>query len=145
MFGNNWPANGEIDIIEGVNKQNKNRMALHTQGTCMIRDSSICGNVISQNCDVAANSNEGCSISSSTAQSYGDEFNRIGGGVFATQWSINEVRIWFFPRNAIPQDIIHQVPNPDIWSLPDAQFAGDCDLASKLGPQKLVSNSMIIF
>ena len=32
--GNDWPNNGEIDIIEGVNKMNFNQMAVHTKGAC---------------------------------------------------------------------------------------------------------------
>jgi hypothetical protein len=29
-LGPNWPSSGEIDIIEGVNSQKANSMALHT-------------------------------------------------------------------------------------------------------------------
>lgn len=30
MFGSDWPNNGEIDIIEGVNSQNSNLISLHS-------------------------------------------------------------------------------------------------------------------
>jgi hypothetical protein len=36
--GDSWPTNGEIDIIEGVNSQKSNSMALHTNPGCSIND-----------------------------------------------------------------------------------------------------------
>lgn len=36
--GPEWPSNGEIDIIEGVNSQQANSMALHTTPGCSIND-----------------------------------------------------------------------------------------------------------
>jgi beta-glucanase (GH16 family) len=36
-FGNNWPYDGEIDIIEGVNAQKNNLYSLHTgSATCKL-------------------------------------------------------------------------------------------------------------
>ena len=34
LCGDNWPNNGEIDIIEGVNTQNFNQMTLHSKANC---------------------------------------------------------------------------------------------------------------
>ena len=33
-YGGNWPNNGEIDILEGVNENTFNYMALHTRQGC---------------------------------------------------------------------------------------------------------------
>lgn len=34
MYGPNWPASGEIDIIEGVNLNTHNSITLHTSPGC---------------------------------------------------------------------------------------------------------------
>ena len=36
MVGPNWPGNGEIDIIEGVNDNAQNQMTLHTSPGCTV-------------------------------------------------------------------------------------------------------------
>ncbi|KAL8727906.1 MAG: hypothetical protein Q9181_005540 [Wetmoreana brouardii] len=39
--GPNWPSNGEIDILEGVNKQSTNKMTLHSDPGCSIYGSNL--------------------------------------------------------------------------------------------------------
>jgi hypothetical protein len=54
-FGNNWPYDGEIDIIEGVNFQTRNLYSLHTgQSTCALKNmgSSQQGTLGATNCAV---------------------------------------------------------------------------------------------
>ena len=42
LCGDNWPNNGEIDILEGVDGNRANNQALHTNENCyMPLDSSI--------------------------------------------------------------------------------------------------------
>lgn len=53
--GPNWPSNGEIDIIEGVNDQTGNDMTLHTSSGCTQGSTSgFSGSVTSTNCDVVS-------------------------------------------------------------------------------------------
>lgn len=40
MTGPNWPINGEIDIIEGVNSATVNGMTLHTDAGCSVSHSN---------------------------------------------------------------------------------------------------------
>jgi hypothetical protein len=144
--GANWPDNGEVDIIEGVNQQTKNSMTLHTTSGCMVNKSGFTGSMSSSNCDVNAQgqaTNSGCGITSSDSQSYGDGFNNNGGGVYATEWTSQALSIWFFPRNSIPSDISSGNPDPTTWGTPAALFEGSCDMDSHLGPQNIVRHLVV--
>jgi len=133
--GPNWPTGGEIDIIEGVNKQTADLTTLHTNGGCdmsSVPKSSFTGSWgtgsqgnPADNCDVNAGdqySNQGCSIVAAPG-TYGTNFNNAKGGVFATEWqSSMGIKMWFFPRSAIPNDITSGNPNPGSWGTPYANF-----------------------
>ena len=73
---------GEIDIIEGVNNQEKNQATLHSGGGCNINHGGgMSGQVMGTSCAVSQGSNEGCAVSNAGA--YGSSLNQ-GGGVYAT-------------------------------------------------------------
>lgn len=142
MLGSNWPNNGEIDIIEGVNTQTNNDMTLHTSDGCSISNSGFTGTLETSNCYVDASgqsTNAGCQIQSSTSESFGTGFNNIGGGVFATEWTSSAISIWFFPRGSIPSDITSGSPTPSGWGTPSAYFAGSCDIDSHFNSLQIVS------
>ena len=123
LVGPNWPNNGEIDIIEGVNTQTQDKSTLHTSYGCtMPGDHSYYGYEDSYNCSVSGNNNEGCGIWSPSTSSYGANFNNQGGGVYACQWVGNAISIWYFPRNNIPWDITNNQANPANWGTPFANF-----------------------
>lgn len=139
--GANWPNNGEIDIIEGVNQQTTNAMTLHTSDGCTINNSGFTGTLSTSNCYVNAagqSSNAGCGIQSTSSQSYGAGFNSIGGGVYATEWTSDAISIWFFPRGSIPGDITSGNPNPSGWGTPTAKFQGNCNIDAHFGPQQII-------
>ncbi|KAJ9602158.1 hypothetical protein H2200_013278 [Cladophialophora chaetospira] len=142
MLGPNWPVNGEIDIIEGVNSQSANAMTLHTNAGCSITSTgAFSGSLSTANCDVnAANqpANAGCSIASQDNSNYGNGFNANGGGVYATEWTSEAISIWFFPRGSIPSDISSGNPDPSNWGLPQGQFTGGCDIDEHVKDQQLV-------
>jgi hypothetical protein len=121
-----WPAAGEIDIVEGVNSQSSNRMTLHTNaGVTLANATSMTGDIISTNCDISATSNnQGCTIvDPNSAGSFGEAFNKNGGGVFATEYTSEAIKIWFFPRGNIPSDVSGPSPNPSGWGTPNAFFS----------------------
>ncbi|GKZ31215.1 hypothetical protein AbraIFM66950_011470 [Aspergillus brasiliensis] len=134
LLGADWPNNGEIDIIEGVNQQSGNDMTLHTSDGCSVSSSAdFTGSMTTSNCYVYASgqsSNAGCGITDPDATSYGTAFNANGGGVFATEWTSDAISIWFFGRGSIPDDIDSGNPDPDSWGTPVATFQGDCDIDS---------------
>ncbi|CAA9964538.1 Glycoside hydrolase family 16 protein [Pyrenophora teres f. maculata] len=141
--GPNWPKMGEIDIIEGVNDQTNNAMTLHTGPGCKIGpDTSLfSGSVTTKNCDVGAedqSKNAGCSIKHPSTKTYGAGLNAAGGGVFATQWTDKAISMYFFPRNAIPKDVLGESPDPSGWGKPAAKFQGGCDIKSMFKQQQIV-------
>lgn len=158
--GPNWPTSGEIDIIEGVNTQSSNSVALHTGPGCSISggggssdtspnsggtDSAqaiFSGNVQTSNCDIAASgqaTNAGCAITSSDSSTYGSGLNSANGGVYATEWNSDVIRVWFFPRGSIPSDIDSGSPSPGSWGAPMAAFgSASCDIDSAFKDQQIV-------
>lgn len=120
MVGPNWPNSGEIDIIEGVNTQTSDSITLHTSaGFSVSNDGSDSGTqLLGSDCE----GNNGCSQTTSNNQNYGDGFNAINGGVYATEWTSDHISVWFFPRTGIPSDISSENPNPSGWGTPLATF-----------------------
>ncbi|PRP77622.1 putative endo-1,3(4)-beta-glucanase [Planoprotostelium fungivorum] len=137
--GDDWPNNGEIDIIEGVNKGDTNAMTLHTNAGCSLNGQSQSGRTMQSNCDVVATGNAGCGVQSSKANSYGDNFNRNGGGIYVMERTSTSIRIWNFPRNSIPADLLSNNPNPCSWGQPDGDYplGGSCP-ASHFGAHRIV-------
>ena len=131
LVGPNWPAGGEVDILEGVNLQASNQMTVHTNAGCTISNTGMTGTVNTTNCDTNAQGqkkNAGCGVISNSKNNYGAGFNAIGGGIYATEWTSTAISIWFFPRYSIPSDITSLTPNPSGWGTPLAKFAGGCNI-----------------
>lgn len=129
MLGADWPNNGEIDVVEGVNDQATNSMTLHTgQGAVVSNGTDFLGDLVTPDCDVNAPNqptNAGCSIGDISNLTFGPEFNNAGGGVFATEWTSDFIKIWFFPRGTFPDDIVSSTPAPsDNWGTPNSMFQG---------------------
>ncbi|KAJ3396133.1 hypothetical protein HDU92_004002 [Lobulomyces angularis] len=144
MFGPNWPNSGEVDIIEGVNQQEKNLYTLHTSDGCMQNGEGQTSKLITPNCYVNAPGqfdNQGCAMESNTNLSFGKGFNQNKGGVFATLWVDDAIKIWFFPRGSIPGDILNGNLNVDSWGAPSANFKteGNCS-PNKFRDMKIIFN-----
>lgn len=126
--GPNWPAGGEIDIVEGVNTYTNNQATLHTNTGCSLPSSNP--SVLAMNgaltagtdCSVGGTGDTGCGIRSTSANSFGPTFNNIGGGVYAMSWTTSGIQVYFFPRSSIPADINAGTPQPSGWGTPMANF-----------------------
>ena len=131
-----------MDIIEGVNDDTNNAVTLHTSEGCTIANNNgFTGSLATENCYINAPgqaTNAGCDIPSQDTRSYGVGFNANGGGVIATEWTSEDISIWFFPRGTTPGDIEAGNPNPAAWGLPMAKFQGDCDIDSHFKDQQIV-------
>jgi hypothetical protein len=144
LVGPDWPFNGEIDIIEGVNSQASNDMTLHTGPGCsMSNNGGSSGTMTTPNCYVNApgqSTNAGCQITTTNTQSYGAGFNAMGGGVYATEWTSEYIDIHFFPRGNIPSDISSGNPDPSTWGTALASFSGgNCGIDTFFKNQQIVS------
>ncbi|KAM5532954.1 hypothetical protein V8D89_013372 [Ganoderma adspersum] len=144
-FGANWPAQGEVDIMEGVNGHGTNQATLHTTSGCTVGGSrSMTGTAVGTNCDVDATGNAGCSVLSTSSKSFGVNFNSNGGGFFGMERSSSGVKVWFWPRHAsTPSDVLNGATsvNTANWGTPMASFPStSCNMASHFGPHNIVIN-----
>ncbi|EEP79029.1 conserved hypothetical protein [Uncinocarpus reesii 1704] len=146
MLGPNWPHGGEIDIYEGVNLEYQNSMTLHTGPGCTVtRSAKSTGRMRTTNCDIAApgqGANEGCQVKSHDPFGFGSGLNGLGGGVYATEWTTDAIKIWFFSRTTqIPSDIEQQQPDPSSWGPPTAHFTGNCSFTRSFKDLRIVINT----
>ncbi|PRP74680.1 endo-1,3(4)-beta-glucanase [Planoprotostelium fungivorum] len=138
--GSNWPYNGEIDIIEGVNNGETNQVTMHTNAGCSVSGwRNMTGSSVGSNCDVATTGNAGCGVTLNKANSYGTNFNNAGGGAYVMERSSDAIKVWFFPKGQYPSDLLSGNPNPCSWSAPDSvtSIGGNCP-SSHFGPQNII-------
>ncbi|KAJ7485746.1 laminarinase [Mycena latifolia] len=144
--GADWPNQGEIDLVEGVNDQGTNQATLHTNAGCTMPASRAqTGTSVLNNCDVVATDNSGCGVTLTDTRSYGPTFNNNGGGWYALERNNNFIKVWFWPRNgAVPGDVSTASGtsvNTDNWGTPAAFFPStSCPIASKFGPHNIIIN-----
>ncbi|KAI0593865.1 glycoside hydrolase family 16 protein [Biscogniauxia sp. FL1348] len=144
--GEDWPVGGELDIIEGANTAQRNLFSAHTADGCKAPRDVFIGVQGETDCSPDLN-NFGCNYLSPTsdATSYGDAFNAEGGGVYALEWTSDDLKIWHFPRSAIPDDIAFapvSSPDPSTWGAPQARFGGSsCDPDTYFFNMSLVINT----
>ncbi|KAF5369067.1 hypothetical protein D9758_002924 [Tetrapyrgos nigripes] len=142
--GADWPNNGEVDILEGVNDQGSNTATLHTSSGCSMPASrSMTGTALQNNCNVAVNSNAGCGVRLSDTRSYGPTFNANGGGWYAMERRNTGIKVWFWSRNdgSVPAEVKNGATsiNTSNWGTPAAFFPDDsCDISSHFGPNNIV-------
>jgi hypothetical protein len=123
-------------------------MTLHTGGACTFdppanKEFGVSNN---DNYDCSLESGVGCSVIGPVG-SYGSSLNAKGGGVYAMEWTSSFIKIYFFPRNAIPADITAGTPDPSSWGLPAANFDsqyGNCNIDANFPPQTIVSREPTI-
>mmetsp|Transcript_23763 Transcript_23763/g.35465 ORF Transcript_23763/g.35465 Transcript_23763/m.35465 type:complete len:485 (-) Transcript_23763:447-1901(-) len=131
----NWPNNGEIDIVEGINYQNVAKTALHTSAECDMyqqvdptkktgtwdRSSGVYDrftglpdhetSVPAQNCWDASPFqwyNQGCVAVETNNATIGVPFNENEGGVYALEWDpeAGYIRSWVFaPHKVVPENL----------------------------------------
>ncbi|KAL4966110.1 putative GPI anchored endo-1,3(4)-beta-glucanase [Aspergillus stella-maris] len=135
--GPNWPDDGEIDIIEGVNKHDSNKIVLHTSGSCDVGgDHDMSGDMTSSECGDASGT-IGCVVEGQQGSS-GDPFNKANGGVYAMEWQKEYLKIWFFPRSSIPTSLTEGKPDTSAFGTPMAHLQGSCNFEERFTHQKMI-------
>ncbi|KAL1748407.1 glycoside hydrolase family 16 protein [Schizophyllum fasciatum] len=146
--GSNWPTDGEIDVIEGVNKYVQNLMSVHTGAGCNWPDYTMRGLTdLTANepqvhsCDARADY-QACGGTQKSRTSFGEAFNNAGGGVFTLELLQTGITMHFWNRNEVPQDITAGNPTPQNWGertywLPQDQ----CNIGNHFKNQMLVINT----
>ncbi|EPS29445.1 putative beta-1,3-1,6- / beta-1,3-1,4-glucan hydrolase [Penicillium oxalicum 114-2] len=142
--GYNWPQNGEIDILESTNGgSNGNEITLHTTEGCRMNvDRKETGSPVLTMCESTAGGNSGCGVLGDSS-TYGQELNANGGGIYALELRRAGIRVWYFPRGAIPTDIVDSSPAPDPsrWGMALADFPStECDITSHFRNQSIIVN-----
>ncbi|OSD08169.1 glycoside hydrolase family 16 protein [Trametes coccinea BRFM310] len=137
--GPNWPFDGEIDIVEGINLQKDNQMAVHTTQGCTTSNSIVqSGSIGFTDCSHGS----GCTVRENKPNSFGQNFAQNGGGVWATQYDVAGVFIWYWPRSDVPAELTSNASSIDIssWGTPSAAFpvTPQCNLTEFFTPQQLV-------
>ncbi|GAA5820193.1 hypothetical protein JCM11251_005520 [Rhodosporidiobolus azoricus] len=137
-----WPAMGEIDIVEGVSNRRFNQHTLHTVPGCT-RNPSIPQTGL-QNASWVGNDCQawswsyGCNVIDWDPASYGEGFNRAGGGVFALLFAETGISIYRWKRSDVPADIQNGAPRWKSWGLPVAAFdRSTCDTRSFFKQQRI--------
>ncbi|KAI0790474.1 laminarinase [Abortiporus biennis] len=144
--GADWPNQGEVDILEGVNDVSPNQATLHTSSGCTMPASrSQTGTSTGNNCDTAATNNAGCGVQATASNSYGPAFNSAGGGWYAVERTDTFIKVWFWSRNAgnVPSDVKNGATsvNTDNWGTPFAYFPNtSCNIDSHFGPHNIIIN-----
>ncbi|KAK4191353.1 concanavalin A-like lectin/glucanase domain-containing protein [Podospora australis] len=145
---NNWPTNGEIDIMESLNQGTSGHIvALHTTEGCQMGNlrRDMVGTADAHDCNNATNHNEGCTVKTSP-QTYGPTFNEAGGGVLALEWRSEGIRSWLWGRGSVPSDISlggeeGRKPDPSSWGPALADFPNtNCDIERHFRNQSIVVN-----
>jgi hypothetical protein len=135
--GPNWPYDGEIDIIEGVNKHEANEIVLHTSGSCSLSsENDMTGSMTSSECGEASGT-VGCVVQGKNGTS-GAPFNKQGGGVYAMEWTAEFIKIWYFARGEIPTSITNGSPDTTAFGTPMAHLQGTCNFHERFKSQKFI-------
>ncbi|KAF9233225.1 glycoside hydrolase family 16 protein [Melanogaster broomeanus] len=141
----NWPLGGEVDIVEGVNDVTPNQSTLHTSANCTIpaTGTNQLGTILTTDCDYTAN---GCGVLlTEDDNSFGPNFNNIGGGWYAMERTNDYISIWFWERHSrsVPSEVAFGAPtiNTSNWGTPAAYFPNtDCDLATHFDANNIIIN-----
>ncbi|KAJ6627720.1 concanavalin A-like lectin/glucanase domain-containing protein [Mycena sp. CBHHK59/15] len=142
--GQEWPAAGEIDLVESINLMDHNQMALHSYAGCVQAPVALqaqSGHTIISNCNDTTAS--GCTVGETKPNSFGSGFAAANGGAFALQFDVSGIYMWFWSRLDIPASLAQATAtstmNLSDWGTPSAAYpAAGCNITEFFPAQHLV-------
>jgi hypothetical protein len=145
--GTDWPNNGEVDIIEGVNNVMPNQSTLHTAPGCSMPSSGVgqTGTIVSTDCNAFDASNTGCGTKAPSPNSFGPNFNTNGGGWYAMERTTDSIQVWFWERDSsdVPDAVVSGCSKIDTstFGIPYANFVNtQCNIPQHFGDHNIVIN-----
>ncbi|CAE6430305.1 unnamed protein product [Rhizoctonia solani] len=143
----NWPINGEIDVLEGVHDQPPNHSALHTVTGCVVAPNrTMTGSVVATNCSWLHNWNQGCPVQWDRKDAYGPPLNKMGAGWFVTERTEKRISIWFWGRQDtnVPFAVKNGLPIicTEDFGIPAATWdsSDECEFKKIMGLQNIIIN-----
>eukprot|EP01083_Nonionella_stella_P018778 52215_1 len=121
-LGCDWPACGEMDILEACNQFTFNSVSLHTTEGCDftgVTGINVTARTRSTNCYTSYPDHLGCTFELEEG-SFGSAFNKLGGGVYAFQWTDHNLSVWFWNMKDVPANAQSMEPAPETWGTPSA-------------------------
>lgn len=140
-----WPQGGEIDIVEGVHKENRNLAALHTSGESVMSTAGglYTGETKGTDCRLSSGGSAGCAIKDYDGNSFGSPVGGTNGRTIAMEWTSDSIKVWNFARNARPNDILGANPDPSQWGTPSQQFTGGVNIDQNFVSHKMIFNTAL--
>ncbi|EMD31034.1 glycoside hydrolase family 16 protein [Gelatoporia subvermispora B] len=147
-------ANGELDIMEGVNNVSPSYTTLHTGGSCtMPANRTQKGTAKNNDCRFSSGRTSGysgCTVASPYSSTYGPTFNANGGGYYVLERTPEAISVWFWSRNdkSVPASIkdgSHTIDTTSWNSPPIAYFLSSpsCDLSANMKSHSIIINTML--
>ncbi|KIY48424.1 glycoside hydrolase family 16 protein [Fistulina hepatica ATCC 64428] len=157
--GPTWPDDGEIDIFETINLMTYDQYALHTTSGCTHHTSS---NQLGTSEEVDCSQASGCTVIENKENSAYTGFVEAGGGVWAVQFDVAGIFIWFWSvrfsrsytstiwitkhlqRPDVPLSVTNSTSTSAItdltqWGPPSASYLADtCNITEYFTPQNLI-------
>lgn len=141
-YQDQWPVGGEIDIIEAINLMPNNQMALHTTSGCShVPEAQQYQSGATTQTDCSLSS--GCTVLELKENSLYTGLAAAGGGVWATQFDVTGIFIWFWSRSNVPASISATTASTGVdlsdWGPPSASYpATSCNIPEFFSAQNLV-------
>ena len=137
----------EIDIIEGASLNTANEITMYTSRSspCELEPLNSAARRVTTNCfqteEQMNGEPQGCGVVAPEG-SFGSEFNKQNGGVWALQLEADKINAWHIPRAKIQKDITEGKPDPSKWGTPAMSYGpGTCDITKAWKAMKIVSSA----